>query len=167
MKAAPVVLVWYCEPVAWHAAASAVALVAASVELVPVSGTLASSVMLASTLASGVLASAVPASVATEPELAPLAAPEPASPEVVPLVPAVAPLVPALAPVPLPDEVPVADAPDPFEGLLLLLLHAAAKSPTVMPKLNLLRTFIFIPSMSKETRKLWAQTTLQESQGQM
>jgi hypothetical protein len=152
MNAVPVVLVWYTEPVAMHAAASVVALVAASVELVPVSGALASSVVLASdvlasvVLASGVLVSAAPASVV--PELVPLALP--AAPEVVPL--AVAPLVPALAPVPLPDDVPVAAAPDPPEGLLLLLLHAAAKSPTVMPKLNLLRTFIFIPSMSKETR---------------
>ena len=151
-----------------HAPASAVALVAASGELVLVSGALASSTVLASgVLASGVLASGVPASVV--PELEPLVVPEAlpvAAPEVVPLVPAVAPLVPALAPVPLPDEVPAA-AVLPEDAGLLLLLHAAAKSPTLMPKLNLLRTFIFIPSMSKETRKLWAHTTLHEGHGQM
>jgi hypothetical protein len=165
MKAAPVVLVWYGDPAAMHAALSAVALVAASVELVPVSGTLASSIV----LASGILASPVLASAASVvPELEPLAVLPVAAPEVVPLVPTVAPLVPALAlaPLPLPDEEPVA-ALVPEDAGLLLLLHAAAKSPTVMPKLNLLRTFIFIPSMSKETRKLWAQTTLGEGHGQM
>jgi hypothetical protein len=151
MNAVPVVLVWYTEPAAMHAVASAVALVAASVELVPVSGTLASSV---------VLASGVPASVVA-PELAPLPVPE-ALPELVvpePLpvvdVPALAPLVvpdavlPVLAPVPLPDEVPVL----PEDAGLLLLLHAAARNPTVTPRPNLLRTFIFIPSISKETRR--------------
>jgi hypothetical protein len=131
---------------------------AASGASVLASGVAASGVLASGVLASGMLASDGPAS-ATVPEPASIEVPE-AAPLPVPVlaVPEVAPaddpvpaslVAPELAPDPLPDEVPV-DA----GGELLLLLHAAARRLTVTPNPNLLRTFIFVPSMSKETRRI-------------
>jgi hypothetical protein len=48
---------------------------------------------------------------------------------------------PEVLPVPLPDEVPEL-LPDDEEGVVLL--HAVARRPTVIPNPKLLRTFIFI-----------------------
>lgn len=121
------------------------------------------------------LAPLAPDALPVAPVLLPLVLPEePEAPELpvdaplaVPLVePLVLPVLPAEVPVPPPEldplgEVsPVVDEPEEDEGLLFP--HATARSPTATLTPNLFRTFIFSPSMDKETRRNCARTLRSE-----